>query len=186
MHVFASTLPMTSRAPVIWPSSHPSTDNTVTKVSNCLWVTNAYGHILITPYPTWVFHIRCQYWPFFPSQTYLFMVFSDTVFCFPFTLPGGCFCVFLAVRPLLPLGGLPPCPISSLLLHYTPLLSSLFYCPGMSHHLKTGNSWIYLSFGSFPWAPDSHTPSYKCSELHMTRRELGVLFATWFVLYLSE
>lgn len=34
-----------SQSTVIWPSSHQSTDSTVPKVSNCLWVIKTCGHI---------------------------------------------------------------------------------------------------------------------------------------------
>lgn len=97
----------------------------------------------------------------------------------PTRLPGWCFCASPAAPPLQPLVGVPLSSNSGLLsLHCTPLLSSPFHYPGVSHYLKIGNSWIFkLSFGSLSYAPDSYIPLLQVQQTQHEQKALSVLCA---------
>lgn len=110
----------------------------------------------------------------------LFTVFSNTIFsaspeaprlvrlCFPgspSSSSSGCCSSVLRLWPPL--------------LHCTPWLSSPFHYPGVSHHLKVGNSSIFfeLSFGSLSYAPDSYTPLLQVQQTQHAQKELSMLCA---------
>lgn len=52
------------------------------------------------------------------------------------------------------------------------LRSRLFHYPGVSHHLKRDNSWIFFNcpLGPSPVLQTLTLPSFKCSKLNMSRR----------------
>ena len=74
--MLALTLPTAFPSAVIWPSYHPPTDSLVPEVNNSLWVIKATECIsLLFP-----LHFSLTLLPSFPSQRYLFAVFSESVF----------------------------------------------------------------------------------------------------------